>query len=508
LEKARKISLKVVEDTELMARLEDAETSVAALEAKAKACDDGEAAIKRSKAAIEAGDKDEAEIQCREARTCLDRGLECESLARAVQNLEERLRHMADLEASRLAGSNSLAAAQDALLKDDINTAREQHALACEKFALAGASEMQAVLDALEAHIAAWEARHEREEERWRELLEQASFLILEGRLVEARTAIDHAREVHMESWSNMDGVNDMLDHLEKELQDAEERESVRKNGDAALQEAVDCVGRVDLEAAKSAIKQARDAYEHAGATAMRAAVEEIESAIADAEVEVKTEAETKARQALLAKIEAVREKQQIKESKEMWHKAADPTSGGVYYYHTETSWERPKGYDSDGDTQQEPPDLTEAALETSMADEKGNGSEWSSRPPSPDPELSTGPGGGSERGGRRSALGAPQDEFALEEYAVHLGIDVKAERHLFWIAEEGLKAPLPAGYTELADADGTPFFVDDATQESSWEHPLDNHYRTLVTQHRAAAAASKCETAAPPTAADQTSGP
>jgi hypothetical protein len=59
-------------------------------------------------------------------------------------------------------------------------------------------------------------------------------------------------------------------------------------------------------------------------------------------------------------------------------------------------------------------------------------------------------------------------------EYAVYLGIDVHAEGHLLWIAEEGLRAPLPPGFSEHADADGTPYFVDAATGASSWEHPLD----------------------------------
>ena len=64
--------------------------------------------------------------------------------------------------------------------------------------------------------------------------------------------------------------------------------------------------------------------------------------------------------------------------------------------------------------------------------------------------------------------------EQVVVEYAVYLGIDVRAEGHLLWIAEEGLRAPLPEGFTEHADADGTPFFVSAATGESSWEHPLD----------------------------------
>jgi centrosomal protein CEP164 len=63
------------------------------------------------------------------------------------------------------------------------------------------------------------------------------------------------------------------------------------------------------------------------------------------------------------------------------------------------------------------------------------------------------------------------------------------------WIAEEGLKAPLPAGWRACVDktaaADGDGDGVDDGengdvyyfnfdTAESIWEHPCDEEYRNL----------------------------
>ena len=59
-----------------------------------------------------------------------------------------------------------------------------------------------------------------------------------------------------------------------------------------------------------------------------------------------------------------------------------------------------------------------------------------------------------------------------MVEYAVYLGLDPQAEGHLLWIAEEGLRAALPAGWTEHLDSDGTPFFCCAATGETTWEHP------------------------------------
>ena len=74
-----------------MAQLKEVDAKVAAAEAWAKACDDGEAAVKRSKEALAAGNRDEAAGHCRQARGLLEGGLKCESLARDVKELEQAL---------------------------------------------------------------------------------------------------------------------------------------------------------------------------------------------------------------------------------------------------------------------------------------------------------------------------------------------------------------------------------------------------------------------------------
>ena len=75
--------------------------------------------------------------------------------------------------------------------------------------------------------------------------------------------------------------------------------------------------------------------------------------------------------------------------------------------------------------------------------------------------------------------------EAKVAEYAQYVGIDLVSERHLLWIAEEGLKAPLPEGWSEAIDQDGNPYFFHCETNETSWEHPLDAYYKEQVEKHR-----------------------
>ncbi len=76
---------------DLASRWEEVDISVAAMEVYAKACNDGDAAVKRGREAIAAGNRDEAAGHCRQARGLLDGGLKCESLAREVKELEQAL---------------------------------------------------------------------------------------------------------------------------------------------------------------------------------------------------------------------------------------------------------------------------------------------------------------------------------------------------------------------------------------------------------------------------------
>ena len=78
-------------DEDLQKRMTAAELAFSSAEAWAKACDEGEAAVKRGREALAAGNRDEAAGHCRLARALLDGGLKCESLAREVKELEQAL---------------------------------------------------------------------------------------------------------------------------------------------------------------------------------------------------------------------------------------------------------------------------------------------------------------------------------------------------------------------------------------------------------------------------------
>jgi hypothetical protein len=47
-------------------------------------------------------------------------------------------------------------------------------------------------------------------------------------------------------------------------------------------------------------------------------------------------------------------------------------------------------------------------------------------------------------------------------------------------VAEEALTAALPEGWTEHTDASGNSFYFNASTGSSTWEHPLDEYYRSL----------------------------
>mmetsp|Transcript_40300 Transcript_40300/g.104457 ORF Transcript_40300/g.104457 Transcript_40300/m.104457 type:complete len:339 (-) Transcript_40300:548-1564(-) len=72
-----------------------------------------------------------------------------------------------------------------------------------------------------------------------------------------------------------------------------------------------------------------------------------------------------------------------------------------------------------------------------------------------------------------------------LLEYAKFIGIDPDIEPDLMWIAQEGLVAPLPDGWSEYTDHQGHQYYYNHNTGVSTWEHPLDAHYRSIVEENR-----------------------
>ncbi|KXZ45827.1 hypothetical protein GPECTOR_50g621 [Gonium pectorale] len=68
------------------------------------------------------------------------------------------------------------------------------------------------------------------------------------------------------------------------------------------------------------------------------------------------------------------------------------------------------------------------------------------------------------------------QDEIIA--YGKYLGMDVAEDADLLYIAEWALTAPLPEGWTVHLDGEGNEFFYNAATNASTYEHPMDEHYR------------------------------
>jgi len=71
-------------------------------------------------------------------------------------------------------------------------------------------------------------------------------------------------------------------------------------------------------------------------------------------------------------------------------------------------------------------------------------------------------------------------------EYATWLGMDLVADKDLFWIAKEGLKAPLPENWKPCKTTDTDEiYYFNFATGESTWDHPCDEYYRTLYEKEK-----------------------
>ncbi len=84
--------------------------------------------------------------------------------------------------------------------------------------------------------------------------------------------------------------------------------------------------------------------------------------------------------------------------------------------------------------------------------------------------------GGGVEGGGDD----AEPDALEIVQFARYLGMDPIEDCAFLWIAEQALVAPLPDDWSEHMDAEGNVYYYNVVTDESSWEHPMDQYYRNL----------------------------
>ncbi|EGZ15589.1 hypothetical protein PHYSODRAFT_508410 [Phytophthora sojae] len=69
----------------------------------------------------------------------------------------------------------------------------------------------------------------------------------------------------------------------------------------------------------------------------------------------------------------------------------------------------------------------------------------------------------------------------AVEEHARRLGIEPTVDGEFLWIARESLVAPLPDGwYHVTATETGQPYYYNEISGESRWDHPSDDQFRQL----------------------------
>ena len=69
----------------------------------------------------------------------------------------------------------------------------------------------------------------------------------------------------------------------------------------------------------------------------------------------------------------------------------------------------------------------------------------------------------------------------ALLSMAACLGMEPTRDKALLWIARSALEAPLPAGWAEAEDDDGTRYFYERESGKTSWQLPSDDYYRQVL---------------------------
>ena len=76
----------------------------------------------------------------------------------------------------------------------------------------------------------------------------------------------------------------------------------------------------------------------------------------------------------------------------------------------------------------------------------------------------------------------SPPTSKEIRDYAEFLGLNPDLDEEFLWIAEEALCAPLPGGWSEhFREEYGAVYYFNAHTKESSWNHPLEEYYRTLL---------------------------
>ena len=70
-------------------------------------------------------------------------------------------------------------------------------------------------------------------------------------------------------------------------------------------------------------------------------------------------------------------------------------------------------------------------------------------------------------------------------EYAVYLGMELKEDIELLWIADEALQADDPEGWEQAESPAGDTYYIHSVTQQVLWQHPLDYSYQQKYMLHK-----------------------
>ena len=78
-----------------------------------------------------------------------------------------------------------------------------------------------------------------------------------------------------------------------------------------------------------------------------------------------------------------------------------------------------------------------------------------------------------------------PSEEEVVE-YAKWLGMDLQTDNDLYWVAREGLMAPLPKNWKPCKTRDSEEiYYFNFVTGASSWDHPCDEYYKSLYEEEK-----------------------
>lgn len=73
----------------------------------------------------------------------------------------------------------------------------------------------------------------------------------------------------------------------------------------------------------------------------------------------------------------------------------------------------------------------------------------------------------------------------AIEAHAKYLGMDLIVDKEFLWIAHQSLLAPLPPDWEQFESPDGEFYYFHKPSNESSWIHPRDDHYREMFKKEK-----------------------